>query len=547
MQRVIEYLNNNKKIVKIIICLSCPFLALLLSFDISKYDYPAAGACVILSCILAFISSIYFIKHYVKIEKIELKKLIYSILISAYSLSQLLRFTKEKIYFIINDIGNPFKITNRISKIDNIIAILAFPFLIFIVYWFIENILPKAIDFFKTLTKSEKKYIKCYTLIYAILLIILTYTTTAFSACIDNNGSTQIYDVIYTSDTPYLYNNDVFINVFNIENDIRQPLFGIFAFPFGILAKFASQFLFMFPQHLSYGYSISIIQVLLLAVTNILLSRMLKLSEKDKSIFYIFVSISFPYLLFSIVIEQYVIALFYLILAFYSYFEKKEEINYYYIGATGTLLTSGIIFPVISNVKKIEDKIKNILKCFFMTIYIFLCSGQFTQFIYMTLRLEWLDTFVGNVSFTEKFAKFTNFVRTIFVSYGGIIENNGGFYRYALADTSTISILGCIILVIALISVIINRKNKIANVSFLWVLFSFCVLCLKGWGIKENGLILYSLYFAWAYLILFYLFIKKIIKNEKIFKYIMVPTIIIMSLLGIKEFLNIILFAIRYY
>jgi hypothetical protein len=39
---------------------------------------------------------------------------------------------------------------------------------------------------------------------------------------------------------------------------------------------------------------------------------------------------------------------------------------------------------------------------------------------------------------------------------------------------------------------------------------SFLVLCLVGWGTAENGLILYSLYFGWAYFCLAFLAVEKL-------------------------------------
>ena len=38
----------------------------------------------------------------------------------------------------------------------------------------------------------------------------------------------------------------------------------------------------------------------------------------------------------------------------------------------------------------------------------------------------------------------------------------------------------------------------------MWLLYSFIILCVFGWGTAENGLILYSLYFSWAAFILIF-------------------------------------------
>ncbi|MBQ3759905.1 MAG: hypothetical protein IJJ91_02125 [Synergistaceae bacterium] len=43
----------------------------------------------------------------------------------------------------------------------------------------------------------------------------------------------------------------------------------------------------------------------------------------------------------------------------------------------------------------------------------------------------------------------------------------------------------------------------------MWLLYSFIILCVFGWGTAENGLILYSLYFSWAVFILMFSLVVK--------------------------------------
>ena len=86
-----------------------------------------------------------------------------------------------------------------------------------------------------------------------------------------------------------------------------------------------------------------------------------------------------------------------------------------------------------------------------------------------------------------------------------------------------------------------------AIVSGLWILFSFALLCVMGWGTNENGLILYSLYFSWAYIILIYLFIDKLIKNDLIKRIIIIILCISIFVFNIPAFLEIAKFGIVNY
>ena len=103
-------------------------------------------------------------------------------------------------------------------------------------------------------------------------------------------------------------------------------------------------------------------------------------------------------------------------------------------------------------------------------------------------------------------------------------------------------------LVICLISFVINRKNKFAVVSFAWIAFSFVILGLVGWGSKENGMILYSYYFGWAFISLIVLLIEFIPKKLNILKYSLYGCAIIALLVfNTIGFAKIIQFGIEYY
>ena len=113
--------------------------------------------------------------------------------------------------------------------------------------------------------------------------------------------------------------------------------------------------------------------------------------------------------------------------------------------------------------------------------------------------------------------------------------------------TSSLNIVGIIILLTCLISYILNRKEYMAKISFGWVLFSAIILLFIGWGTAENGLILYSLYFYLAFYVLYYLLLKKLIKNEKIFNYIILISSILIFIKSIPTLYDLIKFAIKYY
>ena len=215
------------------------------------------------------------------------------------------------------------------------------------------------------------------------------------------------------------------------------------------------------------------------------------------------------------------------------------------------MLTSGIIFPLIKKIElkkeSIIEYIKAVNKCFILFVLVLIISGQFQLLFNLKERIISLSQFSGKISFNERLYQYSHFVKGILIPNAGKIELHKYFYGYSLCKYINVSGIGVLILIICVISFIMNRKNKIALISFLWIIFSIIILFVVGWGLVENGLILYSLYFAWAFLILIYLFIKTIIKNINNFKAVIGLLSFMFFILGSIEIINIIKFTIKYY
>ena len=98
-------------------------------------------------------------------------------------------------------------------------------------------------------------------------------------------------------------------------------------------------------------------------------------------------------------------------------------------------------------------------------------------------------------------------------------------------ETNKLIIIGVLLILLCILSYIINRNKKIVKISTFWILFSIFVLFIMGWGTQENGLILYSLYFGWAYLILLCELLENIIKKLNLKKYTKIIYILIIIFL----------------
>ena len=473
-------------------------------------------------------------------KKINKKYLLIAFICATYTISKLVKYIGGGTYYLIY-VLKTLKIDISAKVSTAVIATGSVPFVTLLIYYLMNKCIPFWKKEYQQIDKIDK-----------IFLVVIGIITFAVSSILYN--STYIYtgngvdetvdsDIIYTTDSATLIREDVYTNLSAFENDIRQPLFGLFSLPFSIPARAISEVLSFIPN--SYYIIFETIQVILLGISVIMIGKLIGISGKNKIPFYIFVFSTFGYIIFSFAYEQYIISLFYLITAIYVGVFNKLEVNYYYIGATGTLLTSGIIFPLITKTENTKKDFLNIFKCCIAFLFTFIISAKILIVPGLVNKYITFKEFTGqNVLFINRLKQFTNFVKSIFIAPAASVINNEAYW---LDPVKTISIIGVAILVICLISFIMNRKNKFAKISFLWIIFSFIILCVIGWGTQENGLILYSLYFGWAYISLIYMFVNKIIKNDKIKTGIILLICIVFCLVNISEFIKIFEFGLEFY
>ena len=522
-------------LLKLIIIFSVPVLTVVISYNHKELLYRAITGGIAFVIIIILISRI-------KFEKIKLKELGIILLISSYLDKLLMNMYTQKLDKVIKLVYKYTKLKLTTNITYCIVGILIYFAICFYVYLFIKYIYPKVADFFKKLTKSEKVYLSVVLVFAIIFCTIVTMKTTAFGF----TGAKYPYDVIYSSDSNYLVKSDVWLHISNPENDIRQPLFGVFSYPFAAVSHFIADVLFFIPKSFAYEYVTMVMQYFLLGISTILFARLIEKEEKNKKFVFMLFSLSFPYLLFGLVLEQYVVGLFYLTLCIYSFFKNTEKTNYAYIGAVGTLITSGILFFLITKWKGIKDYVVKAFKVFFAFVAVAVLSGQFVLSFNAIDRFNNLMRFTGdNLTFLDKLNQYTYFVRSLFVAPKGFItfDNINTAYKFAsyqIVNVHMLSKIGIGILAILLLSLIINRKDKVALFSGFWIIFSFIILCVIGWGTRENGLILYSLYFSWAFYILFY----KLFKNKK---WLIVPFVLVFFALNGIEIFNILKFSFIHY
>ncbi len=346
----------------------------------------------------------------------------------------------------------------------------------------------------------------------AMALLALCVVTVTFLRTDAFYGTAYPYDIIYTSDSHKLVQENAYLWLTCGENDLRQPLFAVFAAPFAGAAYLIGRLLSLPPAWSA--LLLNLPQVLLLFAANFLLAKMLKLTSWRRAGFLLLTYLSYPAILFSLMMEQYLIAYFYLIWFLYSVCAEKPD-PLAFCGAAGTLLTSAVTLPFLSKNhprKAFALWFRDMLNGGIGFVIAILAFGRLDILLNAAVNFLDLNRFSGeSLSFAERLCQYTAFVPGCLLAPAAeICENMWGNLSWQLVRSDTIHWAGPVILAVCVFSAVWNREKKSSVLAALWIGFSFLILGVMGWGTQENGLILYALYFGWAFLVLLYQLAEKL-------------------------------------
>jgi len=435
------------------------------------------------------------------------------------------------------------------AYISIICAILGFYFVFVCTSLFWKEFIKIVVEtgLFKDVKRSEA-FVYIIMIAAALLLVTVSFSRTdAFY------GTEYTYDVIYTSDSPSLIKGNVYAILTHAENDIRQPLFAVFAAPFvGAVYFIGRLFSVSAPIH---AMLLNYVQIVMLFIANYILTKIMKLNSVKRICFMLLSCCTYTQLLFMQMMEQYIVAYFWLILCIYIICEEKQSNRFVLWGAGGTLLTSMVLLPFMSDASPVKNFRKwfcDMIKYGLEFVLLILVFCRFDILYNLTTKLSFLGDFTGRtLTLWDKVCQYTYFIHNCFFAPdAGVDFTSFDHVSWQLNVATGLNYIGITILVIVVISAFINRDKKSSLLAAVWVMFSVILLLGLGWGMAENGLILYSLYFGWGFMVLVFQLIEKI--EEKLnFKYL-IPIISVIStclmlmtnLPAIREMLH---FAVTYF
>lgn len=428
-------------------------------------------------------------------------------------------------------------------------AIIAVPFVYIcvIVFWRKLIDIYKKLNIFSDITRVE------YVVYTFTLLVMLIFITISFFKTQAFYGSEIGYDVIYTSDSSVLVKWNAYMALAHSENDLRQPLFAVFSAPF-VGAPYLLSKLIGASTTVT-AVLLNSIQIFMLFVSNFTIAKMLKLNPMKRICFMLLILCTYTQLLFSLMMEQYIFAYFWIVIYIYAINEHKQSERILLWGSGGTLLTSMILLPFMplnSPSKDFKLWIRNIIKYGIEFVVVIIAFCRFDVIYNSVNKISQLSRFTGeNVTIENKVYQYTEFVRNCFISpKAGIDTYTYNHTSWQMNMVDSISVIGVIVLLIVIVSAILNYKKKSSLLCIGWIVFSAIMLMVLGWGTTENGLILYSLYFGWAFFVLVFQLVEKI---EDIigFKFLISTVTICISFVllsyNIPAIIEMLRFAIAYY
>ncbi|MFD0671322.1 hypothetical protein [Cohnella sp. GCM10027633] len=391
-------------------------------------------------------------------------------------------------------------------------------------YFLLRRCLEQVLIFLRSLSLYEKFLLYGYPTVMAIASFLTLMKTSAFIYSV--NDGEPVWDVIFNSDTSLMliHGENVFTSSNAYQNDFRSLLFGVYATPFSMIVApvtfIADNILtglhLPLDRPLIFGYFMTIGQAALFGLGALLIYRLLarEMNKIHAAMFGVLYLASYPTLLFTMTIEQYAFSLATLLLFVYAYVNRANP-DYAFVVAGTTLTSSFAMLPLALYRNKRSFKaywiaaVKLVLgACFAIALF-----GQLYEFPKaFKLLPEYLQGYAmgEGLSTADKLAQYFDNLSSLFVAPNVSFVNGGvqvGEYE------PTYRMISLVIAILAVTAIVVVRRTRLVAVSAYWMIVSIILFGIVGWGTAEEGLLLYTSYFSWCYLILIALLFARLFKK----------------------------------
>ena len=375
-------------------------------------------------------------------------------------------------------------------------------------YIYLLNYLYRVvyIEILSKMDSYEKIFFFSFIVIMGLLAFYVHIHTSAFdyTQFVDSNGDiVQIpFDAIMDCDTAAVQ-----WNMKHFDFTLRHPFFATVTLPEYSLSVALGN---VFPLSSQWRMAfLSLSEIFKIAICALCIMRMSK-SKLTLAMYFI----SFPVLIYSLVIERHTWMLFWNVIMVYSIIGMNEEQQEDYMPimqAGGANLVGVMITPVVMKVRSAGEFIKKgiILSVSFLLVIVI--NGNLAGLFNILDELKANAKYVQNIDILDNFKKYTNAISGCF---GGIKISYPSYYS-SYYDESGISLFGIMVGIIIIATVVILRKNRYARLCGYWMGVSVVLFPIIGFSYEDFSM--HMILFSWAAVSLvamFYEYLKGMIKNK---------------------------------
>lgn len=339
----------------------------------------------------------------------------------------------------------------------------------------------------------------------ALVLALAVFAAVAFSSSRAFYATAENYDVIYTADSSYLVRGNTWLNLTYEENDLRQPLFAVFAAPF-VGGAYALTQLLPDGSWLT-AWVLNLPQLGLLVLGFYMLASLMSKTPAGRLAVTVSLCALYPSLLFSLMMEQYILSVFWLLLFVYMAAEELPGRGMALVAASGSLLTSAAMLPVMwrrDGERPVRRALGQSLAAAGLGAFWIVCCMRLDVILNFGRGAEQIGKFMGeSIPLMQRLWQYLAFAAGCFVAPDAGMTPALGWPSWQLLPAESVTPDGVAVLAMCVVGLVVGRRDRLVQISGWWCLFSALLLLGLGWGTAENGLILYGLYFSWAFYVLF--------------------------------------------
>lgn len=368
---------------------------------------------------------------------------------------------------------------------------------------------PLLIDVFQAL-QLQRHQVKrsgwLLGLLFVTILVLNQQSPVFFDPSLSERAMATGYDgffvdVIFQTDTdPLFAHYHVFLRDVPA---LRQPLFSLLSFPLVAPLYGMSQLLFFIPQ--VYPSFVMTLQFVLLVAA----AMMLKLLASHEGLstpwlMGLYLS-SYSLLIFGLILERFVITLFYMMLFLTAYTLQHPRRHLALLGAGGCNLLVFVLGGGLFDWRNLQAwRTQLWLGCqqVVALLGLMLLFGRLFLLAPDTLHdtTQWLHASTG---LTQQLQQFSHLLVGSLV-FPETVVNVWYYPRYEQALVTQFHGVGLVLLILCVYSGYRHRQEQLVRICTLWLGVAFGLFGLVGWATDQHNLLLFSVLFSFSWFYLLY-------------------------------------------